>query len=214
MLDLSKTDRSVSDQILHKAKETKEKIIAKAAPLFNKRGYSGTSISDIMRATGLKKGGIYNHFDSKDELALSAFDYAFASLQGLFARTLKNIPDSPSLQLLSVIRVFSDYADHPPVAGGCPLLNTAIDSDDAHPALRRRARRAMDQWRRLIKGIVLRGIACHEFHATTDGDKLATIIIGTLEGGLMQSKLYNNAIHMHRAVEHLTTTIKTEVISS
>lgn len=59
-----------------KAKETKEKIVKQAAELFNQQGYAGSSISDIMRATGLQKGGIYNHFHSKQELALAAFDFA------------------------------------------------------------------------------------------------------------------------------------------
>lgn len=50
---------------MSKAKETKEKIVKQAAELFNQQGYAGSSISDIMRATRLQKGGIYNHFQSK-----------------------------------------------------------------------------------------------------------------------------------------------------
>ncbi len=61
---------------MSKAKQTKARIIQQAAELFNQQGYAGSSIADIMQATGLKKGGIYNHFKSKDELALAAFDYA------------------------------------------------------------------------------------------------------------------------------------------
>ena len=57
---------------MSKAQETKTRIIEQAATLFNQQGYSGTSVSDLMRATGLQKGGIYNHFVSKDELALEA----------------------------------------------------------------------------------------------------------------------------------------------
>lgn len=61
---------------MSKAEETKEKIIKQAAQLFNQYGYAGSSMSDIMRATRLQKGGIYNHFQSKQELALAAFDFA------------------------------------------------------------------------------------------------------------------------------------------
>ena len=63
---------------MRKGARTRERIIEQTAPLFNQKGFFGSSLSDIMGATGLKKGGIYNHFDSKEELALQAFDYAAA----------------------------------------------------------------------------------------------------------------------------------------
>src|SRR5579875_1925033 len=65
-----------------KGEETRQAIIEKAAPLFNQRGFLGCSMSDIMQATGLQKGGIYRHFSSKEELALAVFRYsAEASLK-------------------------------------------------------------------------------------------------------------------------------------
>src|SRR5262245_26241389 len=59
-----------------KGQQTRQHIIQQAATLFNQRGYSGSSISDVMQYTGLQKGGIYRHFQSKEQLALAAFDYA------------------------------------------------------------------------------------------------------------------------------------------
>lgn len=63
-----------------KGTQTRAMILARVAPLFNKQGYFGASLSDIMQQTGLEKGGIYNHFKSKEQLALEAFDYAYAML--------------------------------------------------------------------------------------------------------------------------------------
>src|SRR5271170_2332921 len=60
-----------------KGEQTRGDIIRKSAPLFNQRGYEGTSLSDLMEATGLQKGGIYRHFSSKEELATEAFDYSW-----------------------------------------------------------------------------------------------------------------------------------------
>jgi len=64
------------------------RIIEQAAALFNQQGYAGSSMSDLMRVTGLQKGGIYNHFRSKDELAL-AFDFAVNRVQEEFMGALK-----------------------------------------------------------------------------------------------------------------------------
>jgi len=74
---------------MSKAQETKARIIKQAAALFNQQGYAGSSMSDIMRVTGLQKGGIYNHFRSKDELALEAFDFAVNRVQSEFMGALK-----------------------------------------------------------------------------------------------------------------------------
>ena len=45
-----------------KGQETRQRILAEAAAIFNQRGYEGCSIQAIMEATGLEKGGIYRHF--------------------------------------------------------------------------------------------------------------------------------------------------------
>ena len=47
---------------MRKGEQTRQEIIRKAAPIFNQRGYDGAALSDLMRATGLEKGGIYRHF--------------------------------------------------------------------------------------------------------------------------------------------------------
>ena len=62
---------------MRKGEETRQEIIRRAAPIFNRKGYSGAALSDLMRATGLEKGGIYRHFESKEELAGDAFDHAW-----------------------------------------------------------------------------------------------------------------------------------------
>ena len=60
---------------MSKSENTKQFIIEKTAPVFNTKGYAGTSMNDIMRATGLSKGCIYGNFENKDDVALAAFDF-------------------------------------------------------------------------------------------------------------------------------------------
>src|SRR6266487_2891191 len=66
---------------MSKGEQTRERILARSAQLFNRQGYFGASLADIMRETGLEKGGIYNHFSSKEQLALESFDYAYGLVQ-------------------------------------------------------------------------------------------------------------------------------------
>src|ERR1700674_4907506 len=64
-------------RFMTRGEQTRKKIVRAAAPIFNKRGYEGSSVSDLMEATSPKKGGIYRHFSSKEELAAEAFDYTW-----------------------------------------------------------------------------------------------------------------------------------------
>jgi AcrR family transcriptional regulator len=185
-----------------KGEQTKGKIIQQAAELFNQQGYAGSSMSDIMRVTGLKKGGIYNHFQSKDELALQAFDYAIACIQEHYRMALQGKRHAID-RLQAIVNAFGSYAENPPIKGGCPILNTAIESDDAHPALRDRAQQAMDSWRNMICGILKSGIKKGEVYPDVDADEIATIVIATVEGAVMMSKLYGDAIHLTRALNYL-----------
>lgn len=192
---------------MSKAQETKARIIEKAADLFNQQGYAGSSISDIMRVTGLQKGGIYNHFHSKDELALEAFDFAVNCVQEEFMGALKGKRHAVD-RLIAILSVYERMFDDPPIQGGCPILNTAVESDDTHPTLRERAQLAMDAWRILIQRIVDKGIIRGELHSTVDADTVATILIATIEGAVMLSKLYDDASHLKRALNFLKTYVQ------
>ncbi|NEO29905.1 MAG: TetR/AcrR family transcriptional regulator [Symploca sp. SIO3C6] len=188
---------------MSKAQKTKEKILRQAAELFNKKGYAGSSMSDLMRATGLQKGGLYNHFKSKQELALEAFDFAFDCVNQRFLEVIKEKHNCFE-QLQALVSIYLNFIEDPPILGGCPILNTAIESDDAYPALRERVQQAMDTWRTFICQIIERGIAEGEINSKVEADVVATIIISSLEGSLMMSKLYGDAVHMQRANEHLS----------
>src|SRR5580693_1153775 len=80
---MMQSDHMVSDggpakgERMTKGEQTRRRIVAAAAPIFNQHGYEGSSLNDLMEATGLKKGGIYRHFANKEELAVEAFDYTW-----------------------------------------------------------------------------------------------------------------------------------------
>lgn len=193
-----------------KGDQTREMILGRAAQLFSRQGYFGASIPDIMRETGLKKGGIYNHFSSKENLVLEAFDYA-VGLVGQRMRKAMWDKTNAADRLLAIVSVFRDHIDNPLLEGGCPVLNTAIEADDAHPVLRDRTRKIMDGWRELIQRTVRRGIESREIRPEVNGDELATLMISMLEGAVMMSKLYADAKHIHRVVDYLTSYIETSV---
>ena len=187
---------------MNKGDRTRQHVIEKAASLFNQRGYEATSISDVMTATGLQKGGVYRHFDSKEELALAAFDYAVGVMRDRFVEALRDV-DSPIQKLHAIIKVYERIPVDPPVAGGCPMMNASIEADDANPALRERAASVMDDMRRVIRRTVRDGQQLGELDVHASPDAVAVVFICTLEGAVMMSKLYGNQNPMRIAVRHL-----------
>src|SRR6201988_4940007 len=104
---------------MRKGERTRREILRNAAPLFNTKGYEGTSLSDLMAATGLQKGGIYRHFSSKEELAAEAFDYTWGAAWK--ARLLHLDEKANGVEKLK--QLIANFIDHrSAVAGGCPVL--------------------------------------------------------------------------------------------
>ena len=182
---------------MSKGEQTKQEIVRKAAPLFNQKGYAGTSLSDLMDATGLQKGGIYRHFASKEELALEAFDYSWQKAVNGRLEGVQNVPDSVD-RLKKMVDNFIDMRSGL-VPGGCPLMNTAIEADDGNAALRTRARKALQGWISRLSRITSEGIHKHEIDPRTKARKLSEWIIGSLEGALLISRLQKDNEPLHNA---------------
>ena len=192
---------------MSKGEATRQRIIAQAAPLFNQRGYEGCSLQDVMAATGLEKGGIYRHFDSKEELAAEAFDFAWATTVSKRFDNLASIPNHVD-RLKQHILNFTVRSGLP---GGCPLLNTAVDSDNGNPVLRDRVRKALRDWQTSLKTILREGIAAGTVQPNINIDKTASLIIGTLEGGMLISRIEKSDQALRDSLDHLDNYLETKI---
>jgi TetR/AcrR family transcriptional repressor of nem operon len=184
-----------------KGEQTRREIVRKAAPLFNQKGFAGTSLSDLMDATGLQKGGIYRHFSSKEELAAEAFDYAWQKAVSGRLGGLEDLPDSVD-RLKKMVENFVEKRSGL-VPGGCPLLNMAVEADDGNALLRARARKALQAWTARLSKVVSEGIKKREIHPGISPLKLSQRIIGSLEGALLISRLTGNDAPLQEVCEDL-----------
>ena len=192
---------------MSKAEKTREFIVEKTAPIFNKKGYAGTSLSDMTEATGLTKGSIYGNFANKDEVALAAFDYNWKRISGITRQAMEK-KDTIKEKLL-VYTEYDKFINLP--MGGCPVLNTAVEADDTHPLLKSKANEAFLAWKEKLTALLEEGIRTKEFPATIDPEQIALTIIAMIEGSIMIAKLsgkpaYRNAImlSMRKMIEGLS----------
>jgi TetR/AcrR family transcriptional repressor of nem operon len=195
---------------MSKGNQTRERIIRESAPLFNRRGYEGSSMQEIMAATDLEKGGIYRHFGSKQQLAAAAFDYAWSEAVKTRRHGLESIENSVD-KLKQYIANFVER--RPSIPGGCPLLNTAMDSDDGNTMLRARARKALESWQSFLSAIIADGIRKGEIRSGISKTKLANVLIASLEGAVMISRLEQDPEALLNAQSYLVSYLENEVRS-
>jgi len=143
-------------------------------------------------------------------MAIEAFDYAWRSATEARMHDLDAVPNSVD-RLQRFIANF--VGQRPVVPGGCPLLNTAVESDDGNPVLRERARSALSQWQSRLRRIISNGVRKREIRAATSPKKLATLIISSLEGALMISRLEGSDEALRAVQTHLDQYLESNVRS-
>ncbi len=168
---------------MNKGRYTRDNIIAQAATLFNTRGYAGASMAELMQVTGLKKGGIYNHFKSKEEILLSAFEYSLKTAKDKLRTVIEDKPGATE-KLIGIIEYYRYYPLNPVIKGGCPILNSIVDSDNTDSVLKERAKLAVEDMIWELERIIAYGIRRGEFKQDVDAYKTAVFIFTAIEGGV------------------------------
>jgi TetR/AcrR family transcriptional repressor of nem operon len=191
-----------------KGSKRRAAILASTAPMFNQRGFAGTSIAEILQATSLEKGGLYNHFSSKEELAVASFEYAWQEVNAYFARTLHGI-ESGAARLRAYVDAFENYVKEPVVTGGCPLVNSALEADDALPFLLERVRAAFREMREFVRHQVERGVEKGQFRPETDIDAVTDFTIASLDGAIVLARGMGSRESLSRVLGVLRTWLNT-----
>nr|WP_294791413.1 TetR/AcrR family transcriptional regulator [uncultured Mucilaginibacter sp.] len=182
---------------LSKAERTRQYIIEATAPVFNKKGYAGTSLSDLTEATGLTKGSIYGNFENKEEVALAVFDFNTCRVTDMVERQMETAVTFYD-KLMVYTTVYNDerLAAH----GGCAVLNTAVEADDTNEALKIKAAQAILKWKKTIATLINGGKAAGEFKVDIDPDETALAMIALIEGGVMISKVTNSSSNLQKVL--------------
>jgi TetR/AcrR family transcriptional regulator, transcriptional repressor for nem operon len=187
-----------------KAEKTRRFILEKAAPLFNKNGFDGTSLTDLEKATGLTKGALYGNFGDKETLASEAFNYATSEVKARIHELLDPIPTYKK-KLLTLLDFFSRYVLQPPIPGGCPLLNAAVEADDHRTFMRPVVSRELVAVVNFIAMLLKKGIRAGEFERGVNARELAYIFFCAIEGAVMFSRVEGSREPMNIILKHCRT---------
>jgi len=166
-----------------KAARTRQHILETTAPLFNIKGFAGTSLADLEAATGLTKGSLYGHFDDKEAMALAVFQYSMDYVRQQ-AKARIDARKTNYNKLIALVTFYADYVFNPPIPGGCPLFNNAVEVDDHHVAMRKAVAAEMMRTIAYIAQLLQSGMDAGEFAADTKPMELAYVFFSAVEGAL------------------------------
>ncbi|PCJ63586.1 MAG: TetR family transcriptional regulator [Bacteroidetes bacterium] len=193
-----------------RSEKTRQLIIEKTAAVFNKKGYTGTYLSDLTEATGLSKGSIYGNFKDKNEVATEVFKYNYQQQAGQVYEKMKLVERSDEKLLLFLNHYKTEYI---PIFknGGCAILNTAVDSDDGNKPLKTEVTNALKNWRNKLEEILNDGIKKEEIR-DLDVTLFANKMIALIEGSILLAKtleepqiLLNNLESIELEIKKLRT---------
>jgi len=177
----------------------------------NRTGYLSTSLSAILEEVGLQKGGFYNHFGSKQDLALEAYRTNAEAL-GLYLGAISRAPGDPAAALWNLIEASIDVAAGKIVPGGCPVLNAGIESDDACEPLREAAARSADALRRYFLLPLHRLERAGRLRAGTDVEAISYLLVSAVEGGILWARITRDSPGQKASLSILRTLLEDRIL--
>lgn len=182
-----------------KAERTRQYIIDVTAPVFNRRGYAGTSLMDITKATRLTKGALYGNFNNKEEIALAVFHHSMQKLREAVNKEVIKSATSKE-KLLRFFGFYGKYVFKTPVPGGCPLMNNAVEADDNNFFLKKavalEAKKVVDY----LEKIIISGVQQGEFRGDIKAKEIATMFFCSIEGAIVLSRVSSSDFTMKAVI--------------
>jgi len=163
----------------HKA-ENHEKILCVAARSFRERGGDTSGIGTVMKKVGLKKGGFYRHFKSKDDLLVDAVGRAFDEMGNGMVGVARSAPEGQALRAIIERYLSVGHANSP--GGGCVLSALAPELARKPLSVRKRIEALQDGYRERLLPFV---------PGETREEKLANcrLLFSSMAGVLMMARV-------------------------
>ncbi|MGH6922357.1 MAG: TetR/AcrR family transcriptional regulator [Propylenella sp.] len=180
-----------------KGERTREKILAKAESLVLERGFAGTSLDDILAATGFTKGAFFHHFKGKADLARALAERYRANHARLFERLVAEAdaecddPLDATVHLLKRFEAFIEAQSQP--LPGCVFAAYTHEGGQFDPALRDFIADSLKRWAAIYEGKLGAVLACYEPRIPISAKELAEMIVAVIEGGLILSRSHGDA---------------------
>lgn len=193
-----------------KAEKTTAYIIETVAPIFNKHGYIGTSMSDLTDATGLTKGALYGNFENKEALALSAFEHNSKILLDALDKAL-GVSGSTMDKLKSLMDFYKKYDTFTLPLGGCPVLNVGVDAQHNNKLLASAAKETIKEIEGKIALVLENGVNKGEIKIPVSPLQFAKQLFTMIQGAVAMFTITMDRKYLLNTMTYLEVLVKREL---
>jgi AcrR family transcriptional regulator len=179
-----------------KGEQTREHIMATAESIILNRGYSGTSIEDIIRKSNITKGGFFYHFNGKSDLARNLINRYLKNDSAFFsdlADRARSLTEDPLQQLLLYLKLLAEaMGDLPGTHPGCLVASFAYESEQFDDEIRELMVQGALTWRVMFMELFERVAQKYPMKVETPLEELADMLTSAVEGGIIMSKVLDD----------------------
>ena len=167
---------------------TRNAILESGMKLFIERGFNACSVQDITDAAGVPKGSFYNHFKSKEALAVEILtEYA----RGTTDRSILTNPRIPALtRLKKHFAALNEYFSR--CNDGCLVGKFMAEVSDDTPQIREGLLSVLNTWGRQISSAIAQGQEQGSIRKDLKADDLAAFLIDSYEGAILRTRVEKN----------------------
>ena len=191
-----------------KGQKTREHILKESRKLFTLHGFQNTSISEVIAATKVKKGNLYYHFPSKEELGLAVLIDAADEFSTILDASL--VGDNPAQKIINSCQTIMELMQQTNFVGGCLFGNTALEMSGSTPGFRKILQELFSNWSKRLEQEILRAGKIKTLPVPSSPTVLATSIVALLEGGIMLSRVYQDSDALEECIITIKTLLGTE----
>jgi AcrR family transcriptional regulator len=189
--------------------EKKDHILKAAIGEFAKKGFTRTTISNIAGAAGIGKGTVYEYFKNKEEIINYSFNYFMRFMQfDIEAILIKAMPAREKME--GILDLFSDMNNW----GSADFIELMFDfwsegikSKDARGGLLKDMNKFYRSYREIFADIIVQGMGDGSFRKDINPGYIAAMVVGCLDGIMVQWVLDKEAIDFSEALKTIKTTI-------
>ncbi|OUR95067.1 TetR family transcriptional regulator [Flavobacteriales bacterium 34_180_T64] len=196
--------------MISKSDLTTQYILETVAPIFNRNGYSATTMNDITKALGLTKGAIYGNFKNKEELAIASFKFTVKNLMKRIADHL-TLSESPLQKLFLITDFYRNYYDYSKQLGGCPVLNIGVDANNQNTLLLQKVRQVIERIQDQVASIIEDGIEVGEISSEINAMQYAKRLDTLIQGAIFMTYTMDDEFYLKDTMNQIDQMIHKEM---
>jgi AcrR family transcriptional regulator len=182
---------------------TRERLITTAAELFRRHGYAQTGVNQIIQEANATSGSFYHFFPAKEDLLLAVVDHIAAVFESEIFTPAADRSDDPINEVFAILDLYRRQLNDGGFTFGSPMASLSAEVSENHPQVRAQLAEVFGAWSERIEALLRR--AGNRLPQSTDHTALAQLVVCTMEGAVLGTRLNHSLAPFDAVVDQLKT---------